>query len=310
MEMIQLGNSDRFDEAFFSEPLTAFAQDFVVAGKSQEVMDAIAGKIRVPRRFEYRVYGSADELGAYQAYTPVESEVRALGADFKEIPKSRDIQLGKTLNKGFAIRLDEDEMMADPEWEMNCVKRIKIGLVRKDASRIRAMLVSGVPQMTYNSGSFNWWGGTGQDPDADLMAAVGEVTEAGGIYPNWVLMDKKAWADRIVSLRKTSSPGADMTPKELGAWLGVTLHVVDSVDLRVSNLVLIGYSGSQGLDDLGTIRRFVTPAKGGAEYRAYKRQVSSKVWEIVVEHYSDIVLTAPTLGTWGSIVNTAPDPGD
>lgn len=310
MEMIQLGNSDRFDEAFFSEPLTAFAQDFVVAGKSQEVMDAIAGKIRVPRRFEYRVYGSADELGASQAYTPVESEVRALGADFKEIPKSRDIQLGKTLNKGFAIRLDEDEMMADPEWEMNCVKRIKIGLVRKDASRIRAMLVSGVTKMTYNSGSFNWWGATGQEPDADLMAAVGEVAEAGGIYPNWVLMDKKAWADRIVSLRKTSSPGADMTPKELGAWLGVTLHVVDSVDMKVSNLVLIGYSGSQGLDDLGTIRRFVTPAKGGAEYRAYKRQVSSKVWEIVVEHYSDIVLTAPTLGTWGSIVNTDPGPED
>lgn len=310
MEMIQLGNSDRFDEAFFSEPLTAFAQDFVVAGKSQEVMDAIAGKIRVPRRFEYRVYGSADELGANQAYTPVESEVRALGADFKEIPKSRDIQLGKTLNKGFAIRLDEDEMNADPEWEMNCVKRIKIGLVRKDASRIRAMLVSGVSQMTYNSGSFNWWGASGQDPDADLMAAVGEVAENGGIYPNWVLMDKKAWADRIVSLRKTSSPGADMTPKELGAWLGVTLHVVDSVDLKASNLVLIGYSGTQGLDDLGTIRRFVTPAKGGAEYRAYKRQVSSKVWEIVVEHYSDIVLTAPTLGTWGSIVNTEPNPGD
>lgn len=307
MEMIQLGNSDRFDEAFFSEPLTAFAQDFVVAGKSQEVMDAIAGKIRVPRRFEYRVYGSADELSANQAYTPVESEVRALGADFKEIPKSRDIQLGKTLNKGFAIRLDEDEMMADPEWEMNCVKRIKIGLVRKDASRIRAMLVSGVSQMTYNSGSFNWWGASGQDPDADLMAAVGEVVENGGIYPNWVLMDKKAWADRIVSLRKTSSPGADMTPKELGDWLGVTLHVVDSVDMKVSNLVLIGYSGSQGLDDLGTIRRFVTPAKGGAEYRAYKRQVSSKVWEIVVEHYSDIVLTAPTLGTWGSIVNTEPE---
>lgn len=306
MEMIQLGNSDRFDEAFFSEPLTAFAQDFVVGGKSQEVMDAIAGKIRVPRRFEYRVYGSADELGANQAYTPVESEVRALGADFKEIPKSRDIQLGKTLNKGFAIRLDEDEMMADPEWEMNCVKRIKIGLVRKDASRIKAMLVSGVTKMTYNSGSFNWWGGTGQDPDADLMDAVGEAAESGGIYPNWVLMDKKAWADRIVSLRKTSSPGADMTPKELGAWLGVTLHVVDSVDMNVSNLVLIGYSGTQGLDDLGTIRRFVTPAKGGAEYRAYKRQVSSKVWEIVVEHYSDIVLTAPTLGTWGSIVNTEP----
>ena len=50
---------------------------------------------------------------------------------------------------------------------------------------------------------------------------------------------------------------------------------------------------------------------GGAEYRAYKRQVSSKVWEIVVEHYSDLVVTGPTLGVAGVVTATAPpDPGD
>ena len=309
MEMIQLGNSDRFDEAFFSEPLTAFAQDFVVGGDTQKLMDAIAGKIRVPRRFEYRVYGSAAELAAINPYAPVESEVRALGADFKEIPKSRDIQLGKTLNKGFAIRLDEDEMNADPEWEMNCVKRIKIGLVRKDAKRMTSLLYNG---LTATTAKLDWWGGASQDPDSDLLGMVKLAAQTGGLYPNWMLMDRQAWATRIISLRTTggslAAQSSLMSPAELGDWLGVKLYVVDKSDFSIENLVLVGYSGSQGLDDLGSIRRFVTPAKGGAEYRAYKRQVSAKVWEIVVEHYSDLVVTGPTLGASGVVTATNPDP--
>ena len=200
-------------------------------------------------------------------------------------------------------------MNADPEWEMNCVKRIKIGLVRKDAKRMTSLLYNG---LTATTAKLDWWGGASQDPDSDLLGMVKLAAQTGGLYPNWMLMDRQAWATRIISLRTTggslAAQSSLMSPAELGDWLGVKLYVVDKSDFSIENLVLVGYSGSQGLDDLGSIRRFVTPAKGGAEYRAYKRQVSAKVWEIVVEHYSDLVVTGPTLGASGVVTATNPDP--
>lgn len=304
MELIKLDNTERFDAAFFSEPLTAYAQNYMLEGPTQAIMDKVAGKVYVPRRFEYRRYSSAAELASVPIMATNDEAIRALGSDFKTMSKLRDIQMDKTYNKGFAIRLDEDEMSSDPQWEVNCVKKILRALTVADAYSISSKLYN---DLTAYSVAPTWNGGAGQDPDGDLMAMLAEAENASNLRPNYILMGANLWAARIKTLRAQTSllavQSANQSAKELSDWLQAEVIVTNRVDFPgLTTTILMGYSGSSGLDDIATVRRFVTAADGGVDYRSFKRQVSTKIWEVVVEHYSNIVMTGPTLG-----IRTVPD---
>ena len=299
METIKLENSDRFDAAFFSEPLTAYAQNFMTAGgRTQEILDFFAGKVYVPRRFEYRKYSSEADLAA--------DVVRALGSDFKIIAGERTVQLSKTYNKGLAVRLDEDEISSDPQWEVNVTKQILCTLQRTDAYTAGQLLYDSVPSVATAP---TWNGSVGQDPDGDLMAMLDECESATNVRPNYILFPSGLWAARIKTLRAQTSllavQSANQSVDQLSDWLQCKVVVCSKMDFPVDNVILAGVTGTGGLDDISTVRRFVTTADGGVDYRAFKRQVSSKVWEIVVEHYSNIVATAPTLGIY-MVPDTAP----
>ena len=304
MELIKLDNTERFDAAFFSEPLTAYAQNYMIEGPTQAIMDKIAGKVYVPRRFEYRRYSSAAELASVPAMAANVEAIRALGSDFKTMSKSRDIQMDKTYNKGFAIRLDEDEMSSDPQWEVNCVKKILRALTIADAYTISSLLYN---DLSAYSVTPTWNGGAGQDPDGDLMSMLAEAENACNLRPNYVLMGANVWAARIKTLRAQTSllavQSANQSVKQLSDWLQAEVIVTNRSEFPgTQGPILMGYSGSSGLDDIATVRRFVTAAEGGVDYRAFKRQVSTKIWEVVVEHYSNIIMTGPTLG-----IKTVPD---
>jgi len=309
METIKLENSDRFDAAFFSEPLTAYAQNFMTAGgRTQEILDFFAGKVYVPRRFEFRKYSSEAEL-ATQTYPFLSRNadvVRALGSDFKIIEGARTVQLSKTYNKGLAVRLDEDEISSDPQWEVNVTKQILCTLQRTDAYTGGQLLYASVPSVATAP---TWNGSAGQDPDGDLMAMLDECESATNVRPNYILFPSGLWAARIKTLRAQTSllavQSANQSVEQLSDWLQCKVVVCSKMDFPIENVILAGVTGTGGLDDISTVRRFVTTADGGVDYRAFKRQISSKVWEIVVEHYSNIVATAPTLGIY-MIPDTSP----
>ena len=298
MELIKLDNTERFDAAFYSEPLTAYAQNYMLEGPTQSIMEKVAGKVYVPRRFEYRRYSSAAELANVDIMAANEEAIRALGSDFKTMSKSRDIQMDKTYNKGFVIRLDEDEMSSDPQWEVNCVKKILRALTIADAYSVSSKLYDA---LTPYSVSLTWNGGAGQDPDGDLMAMLAAAEDACNLRPNYILMGANVWAARIKTLRAQTSllavQSANQSVKDLSDWLQSEVIVTNRADFpNTDGKILMGYSGSSGLDDIATIRRFVTAADGGVDYRSFKRQVSTKIWEVAVEHYSNIVTTGATLG--------------
>jgi hypothetical protein len=304
MELIKLDNTERFDAAFFSEPLTAYAQNYMIEGPTQSIMEKVAGKVYVPRRFEYRRYSSAAELANVDIMATNEEAIRALGSDFKTLSKSRDIQMDKTYNKGFVIRLDEDEMSSDPQWEVNCVKKILRALTIADAFQISSLLYN---DLSAYSVTPTWNGGAGQDPDGDLMAMLAEAENACNLRPNYILMGANLWAARIKTLRAQTSllavQSANQSVKDLSDWLQAEVIVTNRADFPgTQSALFMGYSGSSGLDDIATVRRFVTAAEGGVDYRSFKRQVSTKIWEVAVEHYSNIVTTGPTLG-----LRTVPD---
>ena len=307
MELIKLDNTERFDAAFFSEPLTAYAQNYMLEGPTQAIMDKVAGKVYVPRRFEYRRYSSAADLANVDIMATNEEAIRALGSDFKTLSKSRDIQMNKTYNKGFVIRLDEDEMSSDPQWEVNCVKKILRALTIADAFQISSLLYN---DLSAYSVTPTWNGGAGQDPDGDLMAMLAEAENASNLRPNYILMGSNLWAARIKTLRAQTSllavQSANQSVKDLSDWLQAEVIVTNRADFPgTQSALFMGYSGSSGLDDIATIRRFVTAVEGGVDYRAFKRQVSTKIWEVAVEHYSNIVMTGPTLGL-RTVPDTAP----
>jgi hypothetical protein len=45
-------------------------------------------------------------------------------------------------------------------------------------------------------------------------------------------------------------------------------------------------------DDATNLKRFWSAVEGGEKYRVYEQQVNSKMIDLTVEHYSNIVLTS------------------
>ena len=47
-----------------------------------------------------------------------------------------------------------------------------------------------------------------------------------------------------------------------------------------------------GIDDPTCLKRFVSPVEGGGLLRVYVQQISAKLVDVTVEHYSNIIATA------------------
>ena len=46
------------------------------------------------------------------------------------------------------------------------------------------------------------------------------------------------------------------------------------------------------MDDPSNTKRFWTPVEGGGKYRVYEQPISSKLTDLTVEHYSNVVVTS------------------
>jgi len=61
----------------------------------------------------------------------------------------------------------------------------------------------------------------------------------------------------------------------------------------VSDVVLGFYSeDGVGIDDPSCLKRFVSAVEGGGLLRVYVQQISAKLIDVTVEHYSNIIATA------------------
>ena len=305
-----LANDSRFIETYFSEPLTTYAVGYQDPNNIEAALEFFAPKVIVPGRlFEWKKWSNVEEF-----YQEVD-DVRGIGADFKKVEYTGIDQTGKTLNKGLMMIIDLDQVpLQMPGWENRFVSKLIRRLLRNELYRALAILAAAA------TNSAKTWGSS-SDPDADVVSEGVTSADAQGFQFNRVGYGHTAWAQRFLSLRGNNNAAkfssASLTPAQLAPVIGVDEVYVSKERYQstkstktqmVGSLVLMFTAmAGQDVEDPSNIKRFVSPPPnvftdaGGAsiqrptgalDLNVYMRQVSAKLVQISVEHYSNTILTS------------------
>lgn len=294
--VIALANEARFTETYFSEPLTTYAVGFKDPSDLDASLEFYSPRVATTRRFEFKKAVNAEEF-----YSETD-DLRATGADFKRVEYTGTTVNEKTLNKGLTVRVDLDNVT--PGWENRTTAKLLRRLKRNELRRAIALLSAAATNTAKT-----WDTTAGKDPDQDVLGDLVTAGDSSGISPNRVGYGLTAWQKRVLSHRAQDTAGgyasAGMTPQQVAAFLGVDGVMVSkeryatSASAKaqiVANLVLMfaAMSGSDA-EDPSNIKRFVSAVEGGGDVRVYQQQVSAKLVDLTVEHYSNIIITS-TLG--------------
>ena len=315
-QVYALANDSRFTEANFSEPLTNYAVGFKDPNDIGAALEFFAPKNPVPSRlFEFKKWPNAEEF-----YSETD-DVRSIGADFKRVEYTGQDATAKTLNKGLMMRIDLDNVQVNlAGWENRYVAKLMRRLLRNELRRATALLSAAAVNTAKT-----WNIGTTQtaDPDNDVVNLAVTAASQVGFQFNRVGYGHTAWALRFGQLRGNANAArfssASFTPQQLADMFNVDQVYVSKERYQssptakseiVGNLVYLFFAES-GLDieDPSNIKRFVSPppnvlAKpeitperpmGGLDVNVYLHQLSPKLVDIYIEHYSALVMTS-TLG--------------
>ena len=133
--------------------------------------------------------------------------------------------------------------------------------------------------------------------------------DVAGVAPTRVLYGNVSWNKRRIAHRAQNTAGgfasAAMSVDEVAQSLGLQSGLVSKERYQttpaakskvVGDIVIIYHAeAGQTTEDPSNIKRFVSPTMGGTPFRVYEQVISSKLIDITVEHYSQIVVTS-TLG--------------
>ena len=292
-------NDDLLVEAHFSEGLTAYATGWRDPSDLQGALDFVAPAVPVSRRFEFAQAANAEEF-----FSEVD-DVRAMGADFKRVDYTSSKALGITLNKGLTLRVDRDATLNNPQWQQQAVSRLMRRLLRNEYRR--AITIVTAAAATTNKA---WDGAAGEDPDQDVITDLIAGADLSGVPANRVLYSANSWNKRGLSYRLQTNRAdaltmATMTPLQVAGVLGVEQVMVNrsryqataTLKNQIVGSQVIEFYAEEGLtqDDPSHIKRFVSNTDAGQPFAVYVQPHGAKLWDVTVEHYSNIVVTS-TLG--------------
>ena len=290
-----LANESRFNSAFFSEPLTAYATGWREPNNLETMLDFVAPPVQVGRRFEFKVAQNSE------AFFSDSDDSRAIGSEFKRVEYSGASTNGKTENKGLTMRLDLDLVGEMPNWREVYTARLLQRLLRSELRRAIDLVAAAATNTAKT-----WDTSAGKDPDQDILTELLASVDACGVRPNRILIGDVAWNKRLLAHRAQASAGgyasAGLTPDELAGFLGVDGVRISreryqssaSAKSKVTPDIVLLFHGLDGanLDDPTSIKRFWSAAEGGVKFRVYEQQVSGKTVDLTVEHYSTLLLTS------------------
>lgn len=297
-DKIVSANASLFTEAFFSEPLTSYAVGWKDPNDIEATLGFFAPEVLVPRRFEY-----AEATNAEEFYSDGDDDERPLRGDFPAVEYTSAKSNAKTVNRGLKICVDLDEVADQENWRQAKTAKL-IRRLRRNSLRRAIALLSAAATNTAKT----WDVTAGKDPDQDILGEIITATTASGIRPSRVGYGDTAFSKRQLAHRAQNNAGgfasAAMNMEQLAAFLGVDKALVSKERYStggakaeiLSNLVLM-FNASDGMDteDASNIKRFVSLCEGGERVRVFERQISAKLWEIVVENYELTKITS-TLG--------------
>jgi hypothetical protein len=290
-----LANESRFNSAFFSEPLTAYATGWRDPNNIESMLDFIAPPVQVGRRFEYKKADNAE------AFLLDVDDIRAIGSDFKRVEYKGSSNNDKTTNKGLTVRVDLDIAGEMANWRELYTARLLQRLLRSELSRAMGQL------LTAATNTAKTWDTTaGKDPDQDIISELLASVDAMGLRANRVVFGDVAWNKRLLAHRAQTSAGgyasAGLSPDELAGFLGVDGVRISRERYQssaaakgkiVPDVVLVFYGlEAPTPEDATHAKRFWSAVEGGGKYRVYEQQVSSKMVDLTVEHYSNVIVTS------------------
>jgi hypothetical protein len=292
---IYLANESRFNAAFFSEPLTEFAVGWNEPNNIEALLDFIAPPVQVGHRFEFK---KADNNEAFLSDT---DDARAIGADFKRVEYRGSSVNDKTVNRGLTIRVDMDAAGDTPNWRELYTGRLLQRMLRSELRRAIDQLVNNATNTAKT-----WDVTAGKDPDQDILTELIAAVDSAGIRPNRIVFGDLAWNKRLVSHRAQATAGgfasSALTLEQLASFLGVDgvrvsrerYQSAAAAKSKVVPDVVLMFFGQDGVttEDPTSAKRFWSPVEGGGKFRVYEQQVSAKMIDLTVEHYSNVLVTS------------------
>lgn len=290
-----LANESRFNSAFFSEPLTAYATGWKDPNNIEALLDFVAPPVQVGRRFEYKKADNAE------AFLLDADDMRAMGSAFKTVEFKGSSVSDKTANKGLTVRVDLDAVGEMPNWRELYTGRLLQRLLRSEFRRTMD-LVLGAATNTAKT----WDTTAGKDPDQDILAELLASIDAMGVRSNRILFGDVAWNKRLLAHRAQASAGgyasAGLTTNELAGFLGVEGVQISreryqsgaATKGKIVPDVVLAFYGLQAPtpDDATHAKRFWSAVEGGGKYRVYEHEVNAKIVDLTVEHYSNVLITS------------------
>lgn len=297
---ITVANASQADYGSLSNELTGYISG-AVAPDLEALLQLLFPEVESGRNFSFRKMKDEDFLTESD-----DSDIRAEGADFKQVEYRGETALGEVLNKGLTYTQDHDKIPRDargvaiPGWEQRIAARLKKRLIRAEILRGLAAL-----RTASGAGTAKVWNASA-NPDGDLRALVASSQQATGLQPTHVLMGDGAQQLRQDSYEAAGRANTSLanhaayTMEQLAAYLGVE-NVRSVRDVYQSKkgatktaLVsseVITYSAEQGLglEDPSTIKRVVSPTDAGSRWATYV-EMRAKFTKITVEHYSVFIV--------------------
>jgi hypothetical protein len=301
---VYLANESVFTQQYFDEPLTNYAIGWRDPNDIEATLEFFAPSVPVPRRFTYKSWTNIEEFLSEDSY----EDLRAIGGEFPTVVYTGTEIHARTDNRGLRLRVDLDEV-ADPDstlaggfpaYQARIVEKLKRRILRNSLRRAISIISAG----SINT-AVTWNGGSGQDPDNDVLQQLVTAATQSGIRPNRVAWGDTAWSKRVLTHRAQNDAGgyasAGLTPDQVGMFLTADALVsrerfsAAGAPLAevVGNLVFMFYAlEGQDTEDPSNIKRFYSMTDSGGPWRVYVQQVTSKLVDITVEHYELIKVTS------------------
>lgn len=297
--MVTTANASLFVEAHFSEPLTIYATGWRPTDDLDTLCEFLAPTIPgTGERYEHITYPNAE---AFLSDAHGDDDLRAIGSDFKTITASSDKVSRTVPNRGLRIVLDQDRIKTMPNWQQHytgiLLRRLQVNAWRRKVA-LAIAAATNVPKV---------WDAAGvADPDYDLANQAVLSGDASGIRPTSALWGIGASLLRYQCVGATNAAkavaGRMITEVEasrkagLDAKVDETRYHVGTGKLRaLGDKVILFTSAPTNTEDPSNFKTAKAATSQGGLRAVYVRQLSVKLWEIVVECY-EAEFCATTLG--------------
>ena len=292
---VALANDTLFQMGNVDIELTQYAVGYRDQANLEAELNSIAPGVQTPERFSFR---SFDNTEAFLLDTG-DNDIREIGGNFNELEQLHSSETEtRTLNKGFAMRVDKDRVKNQPNWQQRMVGHIRTRLLRCDVRRSYALIDAA------SVNTAKTWGASA-DPDMDIANQILAAANVVGVAPNTLVMDDTSWLLRQSAHRAQNTAGSNASAQlsfdEMRAKLGLargfksSSRYASSTSAKtqfVSSKVYL-YTAIDGAmeDDASNIKTFWSPCENGERFQVWIAEFP-KYYVVMVEHYSKPTLTS------------------